>query len=297
MIKRLLFVGAVLASTGAGAQTTVPNGGMENWVTQMGVEDPAGWMTLNFMSAFGAPLTVEKTTDAHSGTYAAKLVTVESDFMGQMDTIPASLTLGTVDFASGEGTSGAPLVAAPDSLVGWFKFLPADNGSTDDDEFGLSITLSRWDAVNEVREIIAYGDYISNGAMASYTRVAIPIEYYLEVIPDTMEITMANAVVFRTPGTALFVDDLTLIYESTASVDPVTMLSPIRCYPNPAGAALSVVSPANVTLEVYNALGKHIETVSLTAEVPFTLSTAGYKNGVYFLKDTKGASQRFVVQH
>lgn len=270
----------------------VPNGGFENWTLQVVYEDPENWITLNMLGALGAPATVVQSTDAHTGNYAALLETVETDMGGDgiADTLPGTMTLGLFDI-SGETPSGAPVSGTPDTLAGWFKFLPQGN-----DGFGLAVTMSRWNTATQSREIVGYGDFMNTAEFSQYARVAIPIEYYTEDAPDTVEIQILNSIGTTTPGTQLFVDDLTLKEMSTASISTPDVFS-VSCFPNPADAMLTINSPVGGEAALLTITGEQLETIQLTPGSSLQLNTSDYQNGVYFVRHANGKNTRFVIQH
>ena len=74
MKKQVLFIAFAGALSTLNAQS-FPNGGFENWTNQGTYEDPQYWTGMNMLTLFGAEETAIKSTQAHSGTYALKLVT------------------------------------------------------------------------------------------------------------------------------------------------------------------------------------------------------------------------------
>ena len=79
IMKALNVLLLSLVITAAMSQTQIPEGGFNNWIlhsTEIYYE-PAGdwWATLNPLATLGGPVTVYRTTDAHSGEYAAQLET------------------------------------------------------------------------------------------------------------------------------------------------------------------------------------------------------------------------------
>src|SRR5207248_1620394 len=101
-MKQLFTSLTIIVSIAANAQTL--NGDMETWrsvhvqfAPSTPLESPAGWYSVDsliFMAKYYFPSAnfvqqAFKTTDAHSGSYAAKLVTAYQDTFGMM---PALLT-------------------------------------------------------------------------------------------------------------------------------------------------------------------------------------------------------------
>ena len=71
------------------------NENFESWENNTAFEEPEGWVTRNDLyPEFGVPFTVEKSTDASEGNYAAKLIT--STFFDGTRTliIPSAMVYG-----------------------------------------------------------------------------------------------------------------------------------------------------------------------------------------------------------
>jgi hypothetical protein len=291
MIQQLCTISALVLGTTAFGQA-VPNGGFEDW-NDMGVyEDPAQWATLNFVSMFGASPTVSRSTDAHEGTYSAKLETIIEDIDGDglEDSIPGLMFLGNADFLNEIMTEGAPFTDRPDSLTGWTKYLPvvADFGY-------LEVSLTKWNSTDGLTETIAGGEYMFDEA-TDWSRFSTPLEYYSEEAPDSVRIFIISNTMVPSDGTTLFVDGLEFVTNSTADA-PELHTADLVYYPNPANATLTVIADKNETIEIYNALGKLVATVKAEAAEKTQISTESYRNGVYFLKGANGELHRFVVQH
>lgn len=291
MIKQLCTIGALALGTTAFGQA-VPNGDFENW-NDMGLyEDPQGWATFNFFAVFGGPETVTRSTNAHGGNYSARLETVVEDFDGDgnNDTLPGVMYLGLMDFLNEEMVEGAPFSERPDSLTGWFHYLPAVS-----DAAYIELQLTRWNSTDGMQESVGGGELMLEET-TDWSRFSLPIEYLSEEMPDTVRIMMIANTMAPSNGSELFVDDFAFVTNSTASA-PELQKGGLIYYPNPANASLTVVADQNETIEVYNALGKLVATVQADASEKTIIATDGYYNGVYFLKTTGGKLHRFVVQH
>jgi hypothetical protein len=292
-MKKLVLIGALFLSAMANAQN-VPNGGFENWTTQGTYEDPNNWLTLNLFTMFGGPATTTKSTDMHSGLYAAKCETIitELDQDGEDEVFPGTMTLGIIDMNAEETYSGMAMTTRPDSLIAWIKYQ-----ATGADMFGVSVTMSRWDSGDAATEIMGTGTYSGGTTVGGYTRIAVPITYGVAGIPDTAQIIFASSAGEPGNGSSLWVDDLSYVINSTAAAPEHKAAMEITYYPNPANHALTVVSPKNTTIRVYNTLGMLIETIKVNTAEKATIQTSEYRNGVYLLKTDSGELERFVVQH
>jgi hypothetical protein len=158
---------------------TVPNYSFENWETAS-AEDPVGWKTTNseLSLVFNDTVNVTKTTDAHSGTYAAKLEVFE--FFG--DRVKAEIELEqSINFA-------------PEKLTFSFKYIPM--------------------LLDTVRLDISFfknGTHVGNFGGASgnqqltWTTIEIDIANHYSETPDEIHIFFSAG---ENPGSVLYIDDI-----------------------------------------------------------------------------------------
>jgi len=297
MMKHLLTIGTVAMTAISLNAQTISNGGFENWVDQGGYEEPQSWGTLNFFTLLGAPAGTTQTSDAHSGDYAAKIetTTFDVDSDGLDDTLPGVVFLGEFDLMGGDVVIGAPFTNRPDSLIGWYKFTTTGT----DDAFFVEVALTKWNSQNNISEVVATIEYNGTTEWSEYTRLALPLVYSNGEIPDSVQIAVStDGGSTFTPGTTVWVDDLSFVTNSAAALpEHTSSIATIQYYPNPANQSMTIVAPKNTVIHVYNALGMEVETVKAAASEKTMLSTANYRNGVYFLKAESGELERFVVQH
>lgn len=287
MKKQVLFIAFIGALNTLNAQS-FPNGGFENWTNQGTYEDPQYWTGMNMMSMFGAEETAIKSNQAHSGTYALKLITSVSDIGndGEMDTLPGILMLGTTDILNGTGTSGYPFIHRPDSLVGWYKLTSPDN-----DPFQLQVSTTKWNSGNGSQETIG-ATYYQGQPSATYVRFSVPIVYADNSLPDSIQAYIGNASNGSGAGNELYLDDLSFIYNSTAGIQE--QAAQIRIFPNPVNTQLSIQSDQPIQqLAVTDLQGKQIFAVKTNNEY-YQLETGDLIPGVYFCKlnFSNGSSQR-----
>jgi Secretion system C-terminal sorting domain len=293
-MKKLLTFGVIMLGLQCNAQN-IPNQGFEDWTIppQVSYEEPANWITLNILNFFGVPITTEKSTDAHSGTYAALCKTVEADMdqNGSIDdTIAGLMTFGTSD---GQNTyEGFPINSRPDSLIAWIKYTPGFG-----DSFGMMVNLAKWNAISNTSTTIATGQLISSSTYSNYTRVAIAISYNSNEIPDTAKLVFTCSANEPVVGSEFWVDDLSFVTASVAGLEDLDHGPVLSLYPNPSDDYLTVTSTQNTTIYVFNALGAIIDTQSIIAGSNHIIETSVYNNGVYFLKAENGLQERFVVHH
>lgn len=111
--------------TGGSLPSMWPNHDFEIW-SPVDIEDPDHWSTINagFYTAGLMPAVV-KSTDAHSGNFAAELVT--RDFNGTE--FPGFLSLAPFDLSDFDFLPYTPYSAQPSSLDGYYKYSGSGNDS------------------------------------------------------------------------------------------------------------------------------------------------------------------------
>lgn len=291
MTKKLLFILTLTFAVSAKAQN-VPNAGFESWTAGFGYDDPNSWGTLNAASILGLPISVTKSTSSHSGAFSAKVETILADLemSGTPEPFPGILFIGSLNVLSQSAVFGTPFTAKPDSLVGWIKYSPVN-----DDACGVVVQLSKWDAVNMTQEFIGFGIYSSSSPSSSFYRFSVPIDYESQSTPDTLQVTVVSSVEEGQVGSAVWIDDLSLIY-NTSSIGELNGPS-FEVFPNPVNDELSISSITADKMEVYSATGILIDHIILDSGLIYIYDTKKLANGLYLVKNSKGELKRFIVQH
>ncbi len=285
MKKALLFASTTLFFFGnLTAQNAIPNPGFESWTSQGSYDDCAGWGTIDqpVSSACFCKGTAVKTAVAgefHGGLLAMKLKTLS--VFGQ--TAPGIAATGIINQTTQAVDGGVAYNLRPDSIVGWYRYTPSgtDTGS-------VEITLSRWSGT--ARNVVAHAKFIQNASVASYVRFSQPLTYSLTGTPDTMVIILlSSSTTAAQVNSTMFVDDLGLIFNSTAGISPYNNSnSLISVYPNPGNGNVTVSSNTgkNINeLKVTDMLGQTVYEVKPNTEITsLQLGNAG----VYFITVTSG---------
>jgi len=290
MTKKLLFILALTFAVSVKAQN-IPNAGFESWTPGFGYEDPNSWGTLNAASILGMPISVTKSTERHGGAFSAKVETMSTiDSTGQETPSPGFMFIGSVNILQQTGVLGTSFTARPDSLVGWVKC-----NSVNGDTSGIALQLTKWDAIALTQEQLGFGSFITTSTSTSFYRFSVPIEYVSENTPDSISVFVLSSIGNGQIGSAIWVDDLSLIY-NTSSIGELNSPS-FEVFPNPVNDELSISSKTVDKMEVYSATGILINHILIDSGLVASYDTKELANGLYLIKNSKGELKRFIVQH
>ena len=227
MMKYLHMIFALLMINRTEAQQ-LENSGFEQWENVgTGEEEPLSWSstkTSDNSSLNGlAPQVISRTTDAHTGTYAAKLINKNVPFVNIVAN--GILTNGIIHTTTNPQDSyvytdvnssdhSQPFTSYPDSIVGWYKYVPQGN-----DVGNIQVLLHSSygqlpiDASTSVIALAEF-DFSSN---SNWTRFSTPFNYY-PTINNSAYILCNISAGDSTQAVAnseLKIDDLELIYNTT----------------------------------------------------------------------------------
>lgn len=275
MKKTLLFLSASIFVSLSG-NSQIINSGFESWTSQGAYEEPDGWGTYNFISDFGLPVLVNKDTDAHSGSFSARLETAEVTFFGTVDTLASVLMLGNLD------TLGKPYTQRPTEMEFFYKY------SSPGADFGMvTVTLTLWDDQNSTQAIIGTGE-MQIDAAGTFTLGSVPITYDAPDMPDSVQIMfLSSAADMPIPGSVLQVDDISFVVQNLA-VENNSLQKP-AVYPNPANDYLYVKTAGveATSIEITDLSGRTVEEISISA-AGGKISIAHLNRGNYFYQLKNG---------
>lgn len=193
MRKQLLLLLAVSIAAFSFGQIAIPNGNLESWTTTS-YDSPTNYPYTS-ISAQSPAITVEKSTDSYSGTYAVKLKTIitgKDTSSGYFINTPPNR--GPNSWTGGMGISGMPK-----SIRGYYKYNIADSAC-------VILAFSKA-GVNIGTAIINFG-----GIKNSYTLFDLPIPA-LGQTPDSVAVAfvankLINGQLKGVSGTELFLDSV-----------------------------------------------------------------------------------------
>ncbi len=234
----------------------VPNGDFETW-SVLHYEEPVSWFTPNQSLLQNPALPVTKTTDRHSGAFAARIENVNST-MGFQHGYMLAGPQGNTGMLPGFPVSQRDTV-----FSGFYKFTPVSN-----DTLMIGVTMFSGGVQ------VGWGYYQNDTATVVYKPFAVHINYdfLFTGVPDSATIIAAAFVGGGSPhgNSVLLVDDLSLS-STSASVGTITKNSPnVFVYPNPAHEYTTIgyvlEKPSSVLIDIYDVSGKWIETINNTEE-------------------------------
>ena len=178
---------------GTPVDNNIPNGGFEDW-QDISPFEPVGWTSTNIYAAAYDTANVTRSTDAYSGSYAARLETVFFDGDDEW---------GVLSLGDGLWWDGGAMISGdrPYFIGGVYKYEPGNPFS--DNQAFLSLNL------------LLDGDHLSGTnlefpAAAEYTRFASGmLWYHTEDDPDYMNLTISSA---NEAGSVLYIDDIEFLH-------------------------------------------------------------------------------------
>ena len=227
MMKYLHIIFAMLMINKTEAQQ-LENSGFEQWENVgTGEEEPLSWSstkTSDNSSLNGlAPQVISRTTDAHSGSYAAKLINKNVPFVNIVAN--GIVTNGIIHTTTNPQDSyvytdvnssdhSQPFTSYPDSIVGWYKYVPQGN-----DVGNIQVLLHSSygqlpiDASTSVIALAEF-DFSSN---SNWTRFSTPFNYYPTINNPAYILCNISAgdSTLAVANSELKIDDLELIYNTT----------------------------------------------------------------------------------
>lgn len=261
MKKSVLTLTAIIISTVAFSQVQPPNIDFENWETLDGpisnqYEEPSDWSSSNECTALVNQFAVTKSTDAHSGTYSVRMETFAA--FGNVKANGIITTAQMICLAAGGGQEGGIdyTTEFPDSLVGWYKYAPANSDS--------AYTQIMFLENNDLDT--ACFTRLDLHAAADWTRFSVPL---------CPEVSMGSAeklsLFFSSSwgdgaqgeaevGSVLFIDDIEFV-NAPQGIDEAESANTWGVYPNPVQGELNVqvLKGQEANIEILDVTGKLVK--------------------------------------
>lgn len=242
----------------------LPNQSFENSTTTI-IEEPNGYVTTTgFSQSFGFAPTVEKSTDAQNGTYAAYLHAV---FTGQGN-LPGVISNG-LD-ADLNATNGVPYAYQPDSLTGYVKYT-----ATTGDQGYVYCQFTR------NGNIVGDGTFLLDQDIATYQKFVIPFTF--SDVPDSMALTIYSG---DEPTSELYIDNMKFESVNVGLTEATPIVS--KVYPNPTSDFVSISSNTKLDkIQVMDVNGSIVRELTPNATISF-VNLADLQAGVYMIQLVSG---------
>ncbi|MBC7425112.1 MAG: T9SS type A sorting domain-containing protein [Bacteroidia bacterium] len=233
---------------------TIPNAGFETWLFRGSFYDPEDWYTYNGdLENAGIPPNVNRSSDAHSGSYAIALKTIPIP----TDTNSVFIGFTQIDMALNVTLSG---------INGFYKY----NGNNDTGY--IYSRIFKRDANNKVRLIREGFSIFTN--QSNYTpfnmifyNSSSPYEK-----PDSCFIYLVSG---NKKNTVLTLDDLS--FGAVTGIQNITGNSPVMLYPNPSEGLITGNFDGEVPQEIIirDVTGKDIFTCNNSNAIDISALPAG----------------------
>jgi hypothetical protein len=287
-MKNIIMSLFILVSTAVFGQQ-IPNSDFESWdaVSAGNGDKPSSWNTVNSsLGSLGFTIgkTCVQTADAHAGSYAIQLTTVDPPaFPLNNPDINGVAATGDIQTTSPYGvTGGVSFTEKPDSLVGYFKYSQAGS-----DRGTVEMVLK-----NGTEDTIAHARFVTpSSSVSQYTRFSVPFNYRNSNTPSKAVNLISSSDGFNAVvGSQIFVDDLEVIYNTIIAVAEIIETRVEVYY---ASNKLFIDNPEQENIGdilVYNAAGQHVKSISIGH-----LSTKNLPQGFYtYVIPAVGITGKFI---
>lgn len=262
------------------------NSSFENWTNKGTYDNPNNWGNYNELAISGGASAMNiKSTDAHSGTYSCKILTINVPGEGN---VGGGLSTGSFDLSSGDLNSKVPFSGGyHDSLIFWLKTNLLNN-----DSMILLATFYKADVSNPGEyDIVAFGGYNSFGTNTNgWKRIAIYMDSSLtgfsKATPDYVSVLVSTAQEQATTGSYILIDDIQFIKNSggggSTGLNNLNNKNNLRIYPNPVKDILNIETLTEInSIRVFNTIGKEFEVNETNKNI---LNVSNLENGVYLIE-------------
>lgn len=287
MMKKIILIGWLLSlytSITPAQNVATPNPGFENWTQQGNYWNPDSWNNLNSSTWILGVFTCQRASaaaDVHSGSYAIKLTT-KSVFGITANGIASTATLITTPPYG--ITGGIPYTERPDSIVGWYKYTPANANDSGFVQFALL------GSSNDTIGLVKFNT--PNTPVTTYTRFSKEITYLSPATPSlSYWILSASDGVNPVINSSMIVDDIDLIFVTTpVAGEPAK--SPVALLSNLVQEEIMIKNPSEkqVFFELTDLSGRMVMREEITHHRQ-SISSAMLNNGLYIyrLSDLEGS--------
>lgn len=277
----LSILGVSLITIASLAQTQPMNANFENWEElpfgTSTMEEPVGWNSSNQCTALLNVTPLTKSTDSNSGTFSARMESHDG---------PGSIVVNGVlttaemicGFNSGGQEGGSPHTDfIPDSIVGWYKYTPANSDSA----YSQIMFLA-----NNDQDTVSYTRINFTQTVTSWTRFSAPITPG-SASPEKLSLFFSSswgdgAQGEGEVGSVFLIDDVSFYYPQDVSVGDDLEANEWTVYPNPVADNVNVrvVGGTEANIEILDVTGKRMKYLRLS-DNNTTIDLSAFIAGVY----------------
>lgn len=281
MKNKILHACALLMIT-LGASAQIPNYSFETWTSMGSYDNPDQWGTLNNTTAPLGVYTVTKATPGNPGTSYMKITSKTAG----PGVAPGIAVSGVLDSITMQPITGFPFYQRPANFTGKWQHMifGSSQGS-------ITVTLTKWDTVNAMRETVAIANLTLSGMAMSWANFSIPFNYQTGNNPDTCIIVLKASGANPTDLDYLWVDNLGFSGSVVGINDQPVAVSLVGASPNPASSLLlidiALTTPQNTVIEITDVAGRVVLTQDagiLTGDSRQTIDISGLAKGMYVLR-------------
>lgn len=254
----------------------IPNSGFENWTNKGSYMNPVGWWTANDSASTGSFYPATRSNDHYPpgvGSYSLRL----ENNLALLPNWGGYGITWTGDF-SGNDLPVFAVSGHPESLWGYFKFLPQNN-----DTMEVHIRLYK----NGID--VGGGSYKNATAISVWTPFSINFSTYADA--DSARIMMSACYDNDAPiphgNSVLYVDNLNFDSLLTVGIAENEVESMLIMYPNPANDFLAISLPEyfdnRLDAQVFNVFGQCILTQELSHTSNASLDISQLEVGMYVI--------------
>jgi hypothetical protein len=296
------------------------NAGFENWGGSGASAEPTSWhsnKTGTGLASSGPQTCFQETSGPHSGTSCVRVETkyyILAVVNGNVTTgqVNAPSTNKSEGYLGATGTNKQAFTGRPDSLVGWYKYTQATNGTGNTAEqakvYAILHSSDYYDPATPVNSNhsdlsankIGEALYVSPAAnQTTWKRFTVPFSYVNSNTPGfiMINITSSNNQLTVAPanggtGSKLWVDDLDVIYNNPTFVKENDFEKNVKVYFYDKTIYVDFLNKnsEHSTIEIYNATGQIVAAQQIENNSVNSIDVSSFKSGIYMYK-VSGKSQ------
>ena len=282
MKNKLLIIVLILITAFGYAQ--IPNNSFEEWVQTNNYENPKNWNTPNVYTQLGSATVVDKSDDAFSGNFSARLESKEIKIGTLTFLAPGAITLA--DFQINPATQtfsysgGLFLQQNVYELKGMYKYQGVGNDSA------VIVMYNFRNRANEDYDAIGRGYTYLNDA-ENWTPFTVKMKYLNGHVPDTFNVLIMSTTDeglqnMSHDGSVLLVDSLS-ISTNTGIINLWEKPIALHVYPNPSSSIIHFEiekAEKNRELVLYDQEGRILVTNAFHTKI-ISLDISEFSSGMY----------------